>query len=66
MSSPETADISPPGEAYKIRHHFSHFKWEQLVAGITSGGLVAAILHPLELAKIRLQVNEGCGLVKVR
>ncbi|VDM33948.1 unnamed protein product [Hydatigera taeniaeformis] len=45
---------------------FSHLKWEQMFAGLTSGVVTTAVLHPLELAKIRLQVNEGYGAVKAR
>lgn len=40
--------------------------WPTLIAGI-SGGVAATIaLHPLDLAKIRLQVNEGTGFVAHR
>jgi len=38
---------------------FSHVKFEHLVAGM-SGGIVSTLaLHPLDLIKIRFQVNEG-------
>lgn len=49
-----------------FQQYFSHLKWEQMVAGIAGGSITTAILHPLELAKIRLQVNEGNGAVKTR
>nr|CDS27207.1 mitochondrial folate transporter:carrier [Hymenolepis microstoma] len=49
-----------------FRRYLSHLKWEQLAAGIAGGSVTTAILHPLELAKIRLQVNEGNRVVKTR
>lgn len=56
----------PLAEHFFFREYFSHLKWEQLAAGIASGSVTTAVLHPLELAKIRLQVNEGNGVVKIR
>ncbi|VDO04508.1 unnamed protein product [Rodentolepis nana] len=50
----------------RLQQYLSHLKWEQLAAGIASGSVTTAILHPLELAKIRLQVNEGNRVVKTR
>ncbi|KAF5399568.1 Mitochondrial folate transporter/carrier [Paragonimus heterotremus] len=41
-------------------------KWPDFVAGITGGAVATVILHPLDLAKIRLQVNEGTGIVSCR
>ncbi|KAM7537286.1 hypothetical protein Aperf_G00000072258 [Anoplocephala perfoliata] len=53
-------------EKIVYREYFSHLKWEQMVAGIVSGSVTTAVLHPLELAKIRLQVNEGNSIVRIR
>ncbi|ESN95002.1 hypothetical protein HELRODRAFT_186014 [Helobdella robusta] len=37
----------------------SSIKWEHLVAGVSGGVISTVVLHPLDLIKIRLQVNEG-------
>ncbi|XP_041360898.1 mitochondrial folate transporter/carrier-like isoform X2 [Gigantopelta aegis] len=39
-------------------------KWEHLVAGVSGGVVSTLILHPLDLVKIRFQVNEGIGITK--
>ncbi|KAL5014678.1 hypothetical protein ScPMuIL_008948 [Solemya velum] len=39
-----------------------HVKWEHLVAGMSGGVVATLLLHPLDLVKIRFQVNEGMGL----
>lgn len=39
-----------------------HVKWEYFAAGISGGVVSTLVLHPLDLVKIRFQVNEGCGL----
>lgn len=59
-------EISSSTETRGLSRYLAHFKWEQMAAGLTSGAATTAILHPLELAKIRLQVNEGYGAVKTR
>lgn len=33
--------------------------WVDLVAGFVAGGSVALLLHPLDLVKVRFQVNDG-------
>lgn len=38
---------------------FSTVKWEHLVAGVSGGAFSTLVLHPLDLVKIRFQVNEG-------
>ncbi|KAJ8321851.1 hypothetical protein KUTeg_000322 [Tegillarca granosa] len=44
------------------RGMFNHVRWEHFFAGV-SGGVVATLtLHPLDLVKIRFQVNEGPGV----
>lgn len=44
------------------RGMFNHVRWEHFIAGV-SGGVVATLtLHPLDLVKIRFQVNEGPGI----
>lgn len=45
---------------------FSGIQWPNLVAGLAGGVVSSAILHPLDLAKVRLQVNEGTGVVPCR
>ncbi|VDK23035.1 unnamed protein product [Taenia asiatica] len=57
---------SSPTETHGPSRCLAHLKWEQMAAGLTSGAVTTVILHPLELAKIRLQVNEGYGAVKTR
>jgi len=39
----------------------SHFQWQHMVAGVSGGVISTLILHPLDLIKIRFQVNEGVG-----
>ncbi|XP_071854011.1 solute carrier family 25 member 32-like isoform X2 [Apostichopus japonicus] len=38
---------------------FKQLKYEHLVAGISGGVLSTLVLHPLDLLKIRFQVNDG-------
>ena len=35
-----------------------HFRAEHLVAGVTGGGLAVVLTHPLELIKVRFQVDD--------
>jgi hypothetical protein len=35
-----------------------HIKWKEAVAGAVSGALTVLLLHPLDLVKTRLQVQE--------
>ncbi|KAL3308671.1 hypothetical protein Ciccas_012793, partial [Cichlidogyrus casuarinus] len=39
---------------------------QKLIAGVAGGAISTLMLHPLDVAKVRLQVNEGTGKVKVR
>jgi len=41
---------------------FSHVKWQHLAAGVSGGVLSTVVLHPLDLIKIRFQVNEGVSV----
>lgn len=41
---------------------FQHVKWEYLAAGVSGGVVSTLVLHPLDLVKIRFQVNEGYGV----
>lgn len=41
------------------RSVISHIRWQHLAAGVTGGVVSTLILHPLDLIKIRFQVNEG-------
>ncbi|XP_074656301.1 solute carrier family 25 member 32-like [Tubulanus polymorphus] len=43
---------------------FSHVKWEHLAAGVSGGVASTLALHPLDLLKVRFQVNEGHGPAK--
>lgn len=45
---------------------YHHIHWQHLVAGVTGGVLSTLIVHPLDLIKIRFQVNEGSHLVAQR
>ncbi|CAH8459274.1 unnamed protein product [Heterobilharzia americana] len=49
-----------------ITRFFDQTQWQNLVAGVTGGVASALILHPLDLVKIRLQVNEGTGVIACR
>nr|AKN21596.1 slc25a-28 [Schmidtea mediterranea] len=37
-------------------------QWEHLVSGMSAGIISTLVLHPLDLIKIRFQVNEGTGV----
>jgi solute carrier family 25 folate transporter 32 len=37
----------------------SHVRWQHLAAGVSGGVISTLVLHPLDLIKIRFQVNEG-------
>lgn len=39
-------------------------KWEHLAAGVSGGVLSTLVLHPLDLIKIRFQVDEGVSTLK--
>ncbi|KAK3595655.1 hypothetical protein CHS0354_026870 [Potamilus streckersoni] len=41
---------------------FHNGNWETLVAGSSGGAVATFVLHPLDLVRIRLQVNESTGL----
>lgn len=51
-STPEKTNNTPAG----FRHHI---RLEHLYAGVSGGVISTLILHPLDLVKIRFQVNEG-------
>ena len=36
-----------------------HFQWKEAVAGAVSGALTVLLLHPLDVVKTRLQVQEA-------
>ncbi|ELT88873.1 hypothetical protein CAPTEDRAFT_174218 [Capitella teleta] len=38
---------------------FSHVRWQDLAAGVSGGVVSTLVLHPLDLIKVRFQVNEG-------
>ena len=40
----------------------TEIKWNYLISGTIAGGAAAAIFHPLELIKVRFQVNEASKL----
>ncbi|CAL8094485.1 unnamed protein product [Calicophoron daubneyi] len=41
-------------------------QWPNLIAGLAGGAASTLVLHPLDLAKVRMQVNEGTGAVSYR
>lgn len=41
-------------------------QWKDLVAGVLGGGVSVLFMHPLDLVKIRLQVNERTNVVTYR
>ncbi|XP_061182310.1 solute carrier family 25 member 32-like isoform X1 [Saccostrea echinata] len=50
--------VTPP-----VKGILRHVKWEHLVAGVSGGAASTLLLHPLDLVKIRFQVNEGTATV---
>jgi len=54
--------LSPTPTPIVARSIFSHVRWEYLVAGVSGGVVSTLLLHPLDLIKIRFQVNEGYGV----
>lgn len=43
---------------------FQHVKWQHMVAGVCGGVVSTLAVHPLDLVKIRFQVNEGLNITK--
>ncbi|XP_013407513.1 mitochondrial folate transporter/carrier [Lingula anatina] len=52
-----TSGKTPSGKT--ILHHI---KFENLVGGMAGGIVSTAALHPLDLVKVRFQVDEGIGI----
>jgi len=50
----------------KKKQWFDNIKYEYMVAGLSGGVISTMVLHPLDLIKIRFQVNDGTGLIKHR
>lgn len=44
----------------------SNIRWEHFIAGISGGVVSTVALHPLDLVKVRFQVNEGRSTVSNR
>ncbi|VDN09739.1 unnamed protein product [Dibothriocephalus latus] len=61
LDTPQQQDYT-----YRRPRFLPHVQWEQFVAGLAGGATSTLVLHPLDLAKIRLQVNEGTGAVAAR
>lgn len=57
-SQVKEANVTPP-----VKGILRHLKWEHLVAGVSGGAASTLLLHPLDLVKIRFQVNEGAHTV---
>ena len=45
---------------------FARLRYQHLVAGLSGGVAATLLLHPLDLVKVRFQVNEGTGVVAAR
>lgn len=43
---------------------FRHVQWQHLAAGVSGGVVATLILHPLDLVKVRFQVNEGLNIAQ--
>ncbi|XP_018331422.1 mitochondrial folate transporter/carrier-like [Agrilus planipennis] len=54
LEEPKITDI-----VSKQSNIFNHIKFEHLVAGVSGGLTSTLILHPLDLIKIRFEVNDG-------
>ncbi|XP_055995812.1 mitochondrial folate transporter/carrier-like isoform X2 [Ostrea edulis] len=52
------SSVIPP-----VKGILRHVKWEHLLAGVSGGAASTLLLHPLDLVKIRFQVNEGTHAV---
>ncbi|XP_070208526.1 solute carrier family 25 member 32-like isoform X1 [Littorina saxatilis] len=57
MESPDSSTANKTDTDSLLRH----IRFEHLYAGISGGVVSTLILHPLDLVKIRFQVNEGHG-----
>ncbi|VDN18572.1 unnamed protein product [Dibothriocephalus latus] len=67
MTSKASPGQETPQHYAYLRHSFlPQVRWEQFIAGLAGGAMSTLVLHPLDLAKIRLQVNEGTGAVTAR
>ncbi|XP_076456376.1 solute carrier family 25 member 32-like [Babylonia areolata] len=53
----ESSSTNKPASVGLLRH----IRFEHLYAGVSGGVVSTLVLHPLELVKIRFQVNEGNG-----
>lgn len=65
--APTGAAIQGPSFKDKLKDSlsiFNHVRWEHLVAGITGGVTSTLVLHPLDLIKVRFQVNEGLAVAQ--
>ncbi|CAG2120115.1 unnamed protein product, partial [Medioppia subpectinata] len=49
---------SPPSTSWLTKCR-AHVKYEHLMAGVVGGVTSTLVLHPLDLLKIRLAVNDG-------
>ncbi|XP_054156498.1 mitochondrial folate transporter/carrier-like isoform X2 [Oppia nitens] len=54
-----TASSGAASSASSVPKFLSHVKYEHLIAGIAGGVVSTLVLHPLDLLKIRLAVNDG-------
>ncbi|KAL8572479.1 hypothetical protein ACOMHN_005625 [Nucella lapillus] len=58
MGSPPTTKM---GGSSSGAGFLRHVRFEHLYAGVSGGVVSTLVLHPLDLVKIRFQVNEGLG-----
>ncbi|RWS19065.1 mitochondrial folate transporter/carrier-like protein [Leptotrombidium deliense] len=47
------------GRETSLLSFMTHVKYEHLIAGISGGVVSTLVLHPLDLLKVRLAVNDG-------
>ncbi|BHF65472.1 hypothetical protein SprV_0200848300 [Sparganum proliferum] len=68
LTSKASSGQETPHRQYRacLGDRFPHVRWEQLIAGLAGGAASTVALHPLDLAKVRLQVNEGTGVITAR
>ncbi|XP_059139971.1 mitochondrial folate transporter/carrier-like isoform X2 [Physella acuta] len=62
-SASDATSVSTSKNGFSLR---SHIRFEHLVAGVTGGLVSSIVLHPLDLIKVRFQVDEGPGQTGIK